>query len=157
MVTRIINIILIISFLTFLTSCNEKEKQNAVKLLQGNSKIENLTGNKNKKWEIISYTKNGVNLLSKMDKCVQDNMDVYFYDHSFVSIEGELKCNSEDPYLRETGFWYFNDDSTEVEVTIGTEFYILKIIELSTDKFHYIYTNHNDTTVLRLSSSTDFD
>ena len=113
----------------------------------------------------ISYSKKNSDFAYKLaDDLIKEGFkglkqtvfDFLEYPQANTVIEGELKCNSEDPYLRETGFWYFNDDSTEVEVTIGTEFYILKIIELSTDKFHYIYTHHDDTTVLRLSSATNF-
>lgn len=128
-------------------SCNNKKdvKQKQAVFLPRENKMSTLAGSKKKEWKIEKYYINGENKLEKLEDCEKDNLDVYFTDHRFESIEGKKKCKPSDPYLTDTGYWYFNEDTTEIEVTIGYDFYILKLIELSSDKFHYISISDSDT------------
>ena len=89
-----------------------------------------------------------------MKDCEKDNLDIYFTDHRFESMEGKTKCKHDSPIITETGYWYFNEDTTEIEVTIGYDFYILKLIELSSDRFHYISIANTDTIEAVLSPNT---
>jgi len=138
-------VIYILVILLTTISCNRTLDADCPEFHSPDPIVHSLTACKNKEWKVESYTKNGQDVLSGLENCIKDNMDVYFCDHRFESVEGKIKCAIDDPYLKETGSWYFNDDTTEIEVTIGQEFFILKILELTDDKFHYISTNHNDT------------
>ncbi len=133
-------------------SGNEELMQDDL-LNQNTDKLISLTGTKMKEWKIESYVVNGKNLLLELDNCQIDNMDIYFADHRFESVEGPQKCQENDPYITETGHWYFNEDSTEIEVSIEKDFYILKLIEISPSKLHYISCNHTDTIEAILSPS----
>lgn len=132
-------------FVVFSCKSGNEESPQAEVLEHSNDIMYSLVGNKMKEWKIDSYKVNGTNILSEMDDCIIDNMDIYFADHRFESVEGSLKCKTNDPYITETGHWFFNGDSTEIEVSIDKDFYILRIIELSTLKLHYISYNHEDT------------
>ena len=128
-------------------SCKDKNihKESQSVFSPRSNKTATLAGNKKKEWKIEKYIINGKNKLKKLKDCEKDNLDVYFTDHRFESIEGKKKCKAGDPYLTDTGYWYFNEDTTEIEVTIGYDFYILKLIELSSNKFHYISITNSDT------------
>ena len=144
MINRNMYIIILLLF-TLISSCGEIRKDEYTTVNNFDKKVNDLTSCSNKEWKVVSHEKNGVDLLSNLDNCISDNLDIYFCDHRFESVEGNSKCKNENPYLIETGCWYFNEDTTELEVTIGKDFYILKIIELTDNKFHYISTNHDDT------------
>ena len=137
---------LVIFSLAFQSCKNKKtDKEEQAVFMPRENKTSSLAGNKKKEWKIEKYFINGENKLKKLEDCEKDNLDVYFTDHRFESVEGKKKCKPGDPYLTDTGYWYFNEDSTEIEVTIGYDFYILKLIELSSSKFHYISITKTDT------------
>ncbi len=138
--------VIIISALGF--SCDFKSEENLVIVettKHNTDKLFSLSGIKKKQWKVDTYNVNGKNLLKEMSDCQTDNLDIYFSDHRFESVEGATKCKENDPYITENGHWHFNEDSTEIEVSIEKDFYILKIIELLPSKFHYKSCNHGDT------------
>lgn len=138
-------------------SCNSSREETLKDDLfaQEQDKMVSLTGEKMKEWKVESYVLNGVDVLSGLDACKADNLDIYFADHRFESVEGSKKCNEADPYITETGHWHFNGDSSEIEVSISKDFYILRLIEISPTKLHYLSCNHKDTVeaVLRPTNS----
>jgi len=146
MITRIAFLVaLIVSISLLFSSCNSGSKKEPAAFSPRQNKISTLAGNKKKEWKVEKYYMNGENILNKLKDCEKDNLDIYFTDHRFESMEGKTKCKHDNPEITETGYWYFNEDTTEIEVTIGYDFYILRLIELSSDKFHYISITNSDT------------
>lgn len=130
-----------------LFSCQTKQDDSLVMsdLSEAQDKVSVLAGEKSKEWEVEKYILNGKDIVPHLDNCVSDNLDIYFADHRFESVEGESKCKEDDPFITETGHWHFNEDTTEIEVSTSKDFYILKLLELSPEKFHYLSCNHIDT------------
>ena len=102
-----------------------------------------LAGEKMKKWEIDTYAINGTVLDEVTEYHHSGNSNVFFTDHRLEIIR--------DDEILETGHWYFSEDSSEIEVTLGSKFYIYKLIEISSSELQYICVNRSDTieTVLR--------
>ncbi|MCF8371603.1 MAG: hypothetical protein K9H64_08265 [Bacteroidales bacterium] len=144
---KLLSILSILILFIFIVSCksgDEDSLKNGL-LVQNHDEMFSLAGDKMKGWAIESYVYNGKDILPGLDECLADNLDVYFSDHRFESVEGNKKCNDKDPYITETGHWYFNEDSTEIEVSTSKDFYILKLIEISSDKLHYRSCTPKDT------------
>ncbi len=146
MIVRIsLLVVSIFCFSLFFSSCNTGSENKSLTFSPRQNKISILAGCKKKEWKVEKYFINGEDVLAKLKDCEKDNLDVYFTDHRGESMEGKTKCKHYSPMVTETGYWYFNEDTTEIEVTIGYDFYILKLIELSSDKFHYISITNTDT------------
>ena len=139
--------VLLLFLPAILVSCSTSQNENQA-LVPATKQLDKkamLSGEKMKEWEIEKYILNGKNVIPSMDKCLTDNLDIYFADHRFESVEGSTKCEEDAPFITDTGHWHFNEDSTEIEVSTPHDFYILKLIEITTEKFHYFSCNHQDT------------
>jgi hypothetical protein len=98
-----------------------------------------------KEWKLVALEKNGsINLAEDLDK----KESLIFYKNK------KFKMNdSEDTF---NGIWKFDSNSNIIELTIvelNIKLY-LKIINLSSDKFSYIYNEEDKKLIFHLVSKT---
>lgn len=105
-----------------------------------------LAGDNYKAWAIESFTVNKVDQLKDLESCQLDNLDLYYRNLVFESVEGDTRCKTTDSDLRGRGKWTLNADSTGIEIKLGQQFHSLQIIELTQTRFHYKADNDGQIT-----------
>lgn len=111
----------------------------------GNSQEKIEINNICKEWKLVALEKNGsINLAEEMDK----KESIIFYKNK------KFKMNdSEDTF---NGIWKFDSNTDIIELTLvelNHKIY-LKIINLSTDKFSYIYNEEDKKLIFHLVPKT---
>jgi len=112
-----------------------------------------LAGDVCKAWAIESFTVDGIDQLKGLEACQLDNLDVYYRNLVYESIEGNTRCKNNDPEVRRHGKWSLNADSTAIEVKLGMDLLTLQIVEITDKKLHYRSTNNNHITEAVLVAS----
>lgn len=112
-----------------------------------------LAGDAYKTWAIESFTVDGIDQLKTLEPCQLDNMDVYYRNLVYESVEGDSRCKTNDPDIRRYGKWSLNADSTAIEVKLGTDLFSLQIVEITEKKLHYRSTSNNQVTEAVLVAS----
>ncbi len=131
--------LLIVIGLGLIFSCNvqSKKKEKEAQFKPRTNKIMMLAGDKMKKWNIDSYSINGTVLDDNAEYHHSGNSNIFFKDHRLEIVR--------DNKIEETGHWHFSEDSTEIEVSIGCNFFIYKLIEISQSEMQYMCVNKSDT------------
>jgi hypothetical protein len=112
-----------------------------------------LAGDVSKAWAIESFTVDGIDQLQGLAACELDNLDVYYRNLVYESIEGKLRCKTSDPEVRRHGKWSLNADSTAIDVKLGMDLFTLQIVEITEKKLHYRSNDNNRVTEAVLVAS----
>jgi len=137
---KAIKILIFIASLAIITgSCKVKvnNQESAPVNIKTHSILWLLAGDSYKAWTVELFTVNGLDQLKEMKPCQQDNLDLYYRNLVYESVEGNTKCEKTDPDLRQRGKWSMNSDSTTVELKLGRQLFTIQIVELTETRFHY--------------------
>lgn len=145
-------------FLLLIAGCKAKDKIQKTNVISADKKGSIdwlLAGDDFKAWAVESFSINGEDKLKDMKNCQLDNIDCYYRNQIYESLEGNSRCTETDPELISRGKWTLNADSTAIEVKLGSRMYTLQIINLTKNRLHYRSVVNKQTTEAVLVA-TDF-